>query len=79
MVVENGEATAASQEKATNRQRTAGTFSQDAEQAWIAANPGIVRIVLAAYPHFGKTVLISREEFRGGKQTRNNCRKCEPN
>ncbi len=32
---------------------------------WVRAHPGVVRTVLAAYRHRGKTVLMSRDEFRG--------------
>ena len=36
---------------------------------WVKAHPEVVRVVLAAYQHRGKTVLMSRDEFSGaGRQ-----------
>ncbi len=35
---------------------------------WVKGHPEVVRTVLAAYRHRGKTVLMSRDEFSGAAQ-----------
>ena len=71
MNLENGEAIAGGEEKTGNRQGSAEKIGQAAGQAWIDANPGIVRTVLASYLHFGETVMMSRDEFRTAKKRAN--------